>query len=73
MDHPVWKIISKDKYTEEGQQELEQMFDNMNNILQKLDKDDIRQINKCMEEHTVELYSMLVAYLNQLYREEQGV
>jgi len=42
MENKVWDILDKEIWTKEGQLEIEQLYDAINRIFEKVGKDDMR-------------------------------
>ena len=65
MKNKVWDIINKDIWTEEGQNEIEQLHDSIARIFERVDKNDMKIFYEGINEKLFPTMDILEKYLKE--------
>jgi hypothetical protein len=65
MDKKVWDILQKDKWTKEGQKELEDLFNAINSICDVARHKDMVILCKGIDEHLYEVMDILDEFVSK--------
>lgn len=64
MEHAVWSVLKKSMYTEEGQKELEVMYNRFENIFTRMKKDEIKFLFDSINEELDETFAIIGKFKN---------
>lgn len=70
-EHNVWKILKKDRYTEEGVKRIESIYDFLATMQKKVGKLPMRELFNMWNENSDETFLILAQLVHSNDKEEQ--
>lgn len=64
MEHVVWSVLKKSMYTDEGQKEIEIMYNRFENMFTRMTKDEIKFLFDSINGNIAETFAIIGKFKN---------